>query len=84
MLLLRKVTIYTLLMYRYLIFQFLGPLVDKNLSIRSATRKILKLVKLSVINLFNLTVEALLDNLARYPEVSFCLICYMYFQHKLV
>ncbi|KAF4401381.1 hypothetical protein G4B88_001575 [Cannabis sativa] len=47
---------------------FLGPLVDKTLSIRCATKRILKLVKLSVLKLFTLTVDALLDNLARYPE----------------
>ncbi|XP_062094967.1 protein SIEL isoform X2 [Humulus lupulus] len=49
---------------------FLGPLVDKTLSVRCATRKILKLVKLSVLKLFTLTVDALLDNLARYPEIE--------------
>ncbi|PON42479.1 Coatomer beta subunit [Parasponia andersonii] len=50
---------------------FLGPLVDKDFSIRCATRKILKLVKLSGFKLFNLTVDALLDNVARYPEDEF-------------
>ena len=54
-----------------LITQFLGPLVDKNASIRNAARKILKLVKLSVLKMFELTVDALLQNLARYPEVCF-------------
>uniref|UniRef100_A0A803QFE6 Integrator complex subunit 4/Protein SIEL C-terminal Ig-like domain-containing protein n=1 Tax=Cannabis sativa TaxID=3483 RepID=A0A803QFE6_CANSA len=47
---------------------FLGPLVDKTLPIRCATKRILKLVKLSVLKLFTLTVDALLDNLARYLE----------------
>ncbi|EXB99396.1 hypothetical protein L484_016372 [Morus notabilis] len=47
---------------------FLGPLADKSNSIRYAARKVLKLVKLSVLELFILTVDALLENLARYPE----------------
>lgn len=73
-----KDDIVTWLIYPYLVVQFLGPLVDKNLSIRCATRKILKLLKLSVLKLFTLTKDALLDNLARYPEVKFCPPCYFF------
>ncbi|XP_060674160.1 protein SIEL isoform X1 [Ziziphus jujuba] len=46
----------------------LGSLVDKNSTIRSATRKILILVKLPVFKLFKLTVDALLENLETYPQ----------------
>lgn len=52
-----------------LIFQFLGSLVDKDSSIRSAARKILKLVKLPVLKLFKQAVDALLENLETYPQV---------------
>ncbi|KAF3448891.1 hypothetical protein FNV43_RR09607 [Rhamnella rubrinervis] len=48
--------------------ELLGSLVDKNSSIRSATRKILKLVKLPVFKLFKFTVDALLENLETSPQ----------------
>lgn len=57
--------------YHYLIFQLLGSLVDKNSTIRFATRKILKLANLPVFKLFKLTVDALLENLETYPQVCY-------------
>ncbi|KAG7965208.1 hypothetical protein I3843_09G212000 [Carya illinoinensis] len=47
---------------------FLGSLMDGNMSIRSATRKILKLVKLPNLETFKLSVDGLIDNLERHPQ----------------
>ncbi|KAF5476340.1 hypothetical protein F2P56_008068 [Juglans regia] len=47
---------------------FLGSLMDGNMSIRSATRKILKLVKLPNIETFKLSVDGIIDNLERHPQ----------------
>lgn len=41
------------------------------MSIRSATRKILKLVKLPNLETFKLSVDGLIDNLERHPQVCF-------------
>ncbi|KAF5747646.1 integrator complex subunit 4 isoform X1 [Tripterygium wilfordii] len=47
---------------------FLGNLVDNSTSIRSTTRKILRLVKLPNYELFKLSVDGLLENLEKYPQ----------------
>nr|POE46574.1 protein siel [Quercus suber] len=47
---------------------FLGTLLDSNTLIRSATRKILKLVKLPNIELFRLSFDSLIENLEKYPQ----------------
>lgn len=47
---------------------FLGTLLDGNMLIRSATRKILKLVKLPNIELFRLSFDSLIENLEKYPQ----------------
>lgn len=54
-----------------LILQFLGTLMDSSTSIRSASRKILKLVKLSSMESFRLSVGGLIENLERHPQVCF-------------
>ncbi|XP_030926422.1 protein SIEL isoform X1 [Quercus lobata] len=47
---------------------FLGTLLDSNTLIRSATRKILKLVKLPNIELFRLSFDSLIENLEKHPQ----------------
>lgn len=47
---------------------FLGTLLDSNKFIRSATRKILKLVKLRNIELFRLSFDSLVENLEKHPQ----------------
>ncbi|TXG58901.1 hypothetical protein EZV62_016730 [Acer yangbiense] len=47
---------------------FLGTLVDNCDHVRSATRKILKLVKLPNLKLFKLCIDSLLENLQIYPQ----------------
>ncbi|KAK4834531.1 hypothetical protein QYF36_024374 [Acer negundo] len=47
---------------------FLGTLVDNHDHVRSATRKILKLVKLPNLKLFKLCIDSLLENLQIYPQ----------------
>ncbi|KAK3227409.1 hypothetical protein Dsin_007271 [Dipteronia sinensis] len=47
---------------------FLGTLVDNCDHVRSATRKILKLVKLPNLKLFKLCIDSLLENLQMYPQ----------------
>ncbi|KAM4079004.1 hypothetical protein ACB094_09G083100 [Castanea mollissima] len=47
---------------------FLGTLLDSNTLIRSATRRILKLVKLPNIELFRLSFDSLIENLEKHPQ----------------
>ncbi|KAL5550721.1 hypothetical protein UlMin_000897 [Ulmus minor] len=49
-------------------FEFLGPLVDRNSTVRAAVRNILKLVKLPDFGRFKLTVDALVENLETYMQ----------------
>ena len=67
-----------------LMLQFLGTLLDSNSLIRSATRKILKLVKLSNIELFRLSFDSLIENLEKHPQVCFAgLFKLPFFPHSL-
>ncbi|KAJ8898908.1 hypothetical protein K2173_008401 [Erythroxylum novogranatense] len=47
---------------------FLGTLFDKNYQIRSAARRIIKLVTLPKLEFFRLCINGLLENLERYPQ----------------
>ncbi|KAK6943423.1 hypothetical protein RJ641_024525 [Dillenia turbinata] len=47
---------------------FLATLLDNSTSIRSATRKVLKFIKLHDKSMFESCVEGLLENLERYPQ----------------
>ncbi|KAM1597902.1 hypothetical protein PS2_032759 [Malus domestica] len=47
---------------------FLGTLVDNDTLIRSSARKVLKLAKLPQLKMFRLTIDALLENMERYPQ----------------
>ncbi|KAM7263509.1 hypothetical protein ACFE04_001192 [Oxalis oulophora] len=50
------------------VHQLLGSLLDSEDFMRSTTKKILKLVKLSNLRLFKLSVDALFKNLDKYPQ----------------
>lgn len=57
---------------------FLGTLMDSSTSIRSASRKILKLVKLSSMESFRLSVGGLIENLERHPQDEPEIFCVMF------
>ncbi|XP_050203523.1 protein SIEL isoform X2 [Mercurialis annua] len=64
---------------------FLGTLVDINDVIRSSARKVFKLMKLSNLELFQLSIDSLLENLDMYPQDEddvFSVLFYMGRSHK--
>ena len=54
-----------------LILQFLGTLVDNDTLVRSAARKILRLIKQHDLKMFKSLIDGLLENLKECPQV-FC------------
>ena len=61
-----------------LLLQFLGLLSDIFAEIRSAARKVLRLLKLPKSEMFISSVDGLIANLVMHPEVwQFCVFCHL-------